>query len=149
MLERDPRIANLSAAVTKLADECVAGGVKPSAVALEMAGGVAEFLTGHATPSATAALMREVAVSVDRPDRRDMPPADRELLDLSDKGLQFIRGLQLAGVDQATAITALTNASILEFARARGATAAAQWLRRLADHTESSAAALDSVARQV
>lgn len=145
-MERDPRVANASKAIVTLADECVAGGVEAVAVALEIALGVREFLQGKMPPAAAAALLRECAASIERPDRSAMKASERELLELSDKGLQFIRTLQLAGVDQANAITALTNASVLEFARTRGAAAAAQWLKRLADHTESNAAAIDRAA---
>src|SRR5687767_2339088 len=123
-MERDERIANASSAIVKLAGELVAGKIAPLAVANEIGVALGQFLSKHFTPTQAAAIMREQAAKIDPPDRQRMIPDERELLDLDDKAQQFINTLQIAGIEEPTAVTALTNACILRVARTKGAAGA-------------------------
>lgn len=145
-MNRDPRMAGASRAIVKLANECAQGTVTPLAVGHEIAFGLAEFVTSHFSPGAAAALLRQYAAQVDGPDRQAIEPSARELLDLTDQAQQYINSLQIAGIDESAAVSCLVNACIFRAARARGAKGAADWLRKLADHTENHAGAINVVA---
>lgn len=146
-MERDPRISQSSQAIVKLANEMVEGGVAPLAVANEIALGLGEFLAAHFTPTQAAGMLRDQAHSIGRPDRRQMASDERELLELADNAQQFINTLQIAGIEERDAVTAIVNACTLRVARSRGAAGAADWLRRLADQVEIHAGAITAAAR--
>src|SRR5688572_2697448 len=111
-MERDPRIRNASEAILRLSREMVnagppGGGITPAAVANEIAFALGKFLSQHFSPTQAAAMLREQAGKVDPPDRKHLTPGEAELLELGDKAQQFINTLQIAGIEESTAVTAL------------------------------------------
>lgn len=58
---------------------------------------------------------------------------------------RFIGDLEAGGVDNDSVVTGLLNGCILNVARKRGAVGAATWLRRVADSTHDTAAAIDAL----
>lgn len=148
-MERDHRLANISSAIAKLANECVGGGCSVVAVGNEIALGFAAFMQGHGPAAQAAAVLRDHAFRLAATDhRKHMPESEQEMLDLADRGLQFIRTLELAGISTNAAVTALQNACTVRVAQERGAAGAAAWLKGLAALTEKNAEAFELIANR-
>ena len=146
-MNRDERLANMPVALANVMGELIEAGVEPVAVACEAAIGVRIFMGRHLSGDQASALLREQAALAECPDRSSRPATEAEHLELLDKALQFIRTLQLAGISESLAVTALNSACVLTVARTRGAAGAAAWLRGVASQTEVQAAAIDQAAK--
>lgn len=79
--------------------------------------------------------MEAAKIEADAP-RHPMEATERELVDLARKAHEFINTLQVAGIDERTAITCILNALIERLVRAHGPKGAADFLRRMGDFTE-------------
>lgn len=146
-MDRDERMQNFPAALANCMGELVDAGVTPAAVACETATGLRIFVGRHMPGDQAAALLREQAALVERPDRSRLPETDRELIELQEKASQFIRTLQLAGVSENSAVSALHQACILAVVRTRGGPAAVAWLRAIADRTEEMLPVIEHLAK--
>lgn len=146
-MERDPRLAHLPQAIVNCASEIADGAVKPPAVAIEIAVGLRDFLEQEMPEGTAAAMLREVAREMEPKVRSATPGDATELIELADRADQFLRTLQLAGIAETVAITAVHNACVIAVARTRGAAGAVAWLRSVADATEKSGVLVDVVAQ--
>ena len=146
-MERNEQLQNFPAALANCMGELVDAGVAPAAVACETATGLRIFVGRHMAGDQAAALLREQAALVERPDRSRLPESARELLELQEKASQFIRTLQLAGVSEDSAVSALHQACILAVMRTRGGPAAVAWLRSIADRTEEMLPTIEQLAK--
>jgi len=77
-----------------------------------------------------------------------MTKDEKELVDLASRSQQFLRMLELSGIDESAAVTAVHNACVLRLVRSSGAPAAAAWLRRVADLVDNNSARYEMVAQR-
>ncbi|MGN5375920.1 hypothetical protein [Sphingomonas hankookensis] len=109
----------------------------PEAVA-RFAGAVAnlsaDLLAAGVQPEALAAGLRIEAGKVERhvPPVSGRQPDERELTELARKAHEFINTIQIAGIEEQTAVVVISHVLVERVARTRGAAGAAHWLRGLA-----------------
>jgi hypothetical protein len=76
-----------------------------------------------------------------------MAPDEAELVQLARKAHEFINSLQIAGIEERTAVTCIANACVERVARLQGAAGAAHWLRNLAKLVDAHGDAIEETAR--
>jgi len=109
-------VSRFTEAVRNIAVELLGAGVQPGPLAAALRMRTAEVEAKASTSTTT--------------------PNERELIDLAAKAHEFINTLQIAGIEEHVAVTALSVASVERVVRSRGGAAAATWLRSLASLVE-------------
>lgn len=113
-------------------------------------GNVSKELIAAGVPAdALAAGLRIEASKVEaKGTRADMPADELEMVDVQRRGHEFINALQVAGIDERLAISALSNALIERVVRTNGAGGASTWLRNLAGMVDQHGALIEFTSRQ-
>ena len=108
----------------------------------------AELLAAGVHPEALAAGLRIEAGRVEaRTPKTETTMDERELIDLTRKGHEFINTLQVAGITERVAVTVLGHVLIERVARTGGAAGAAHWLRGLARLTDANGDAFETTSQ--
>lgn len=142
------QVSNLATAITNITLQCIAGGVSPEVMAETVAKALGQVLGLYAEPQQASAFFRIEAAKLEA---ATMPVAGApidvaEMMELGRKVQTFIDTLQLAGIEEGVAVTAVANAVVERMARYHGAKGSAAWLRRLADVAEQNETAINQMA---
>ncbi len=148
MTEQTPNPSNFGIATSNVARELIAAGASPMTVADTLAAALGRILSEFVKPEPAAAMLRIQAgrIEATRPTvARDADEA--EMIDLGRRCHEFVNTLQVAGIEENLAVSALINMAIERVARTGGAAGASHWLRRMADMVDKNGDAIETIAR--
>lgn len=148
MSDQQPDRIDIGAHVQEIAKLCVERGADPTDVANALGAGMGMFMAEHFSRPVTAAILRQQAGEIDKPDRSQWPAEMRQAIDLSDQASAWIDFQIMAGAEEKLAVTAMADACRRRVAKKTGgALAAAAWLSALAAATVRNAAQIDEANR--
>jgi len=148
MTDCTPNPSNFGLATTNIARELITAGASPMTVAEALATSLGKILSENVKPEPAAAMLRIHAgrIEATRPTQaRDADEA--EMMDLGRRSHEFINTMQIAGIEERAAVSAILNTAIERVARIGGAASAAHWLRRMADLVDKNGDAIETIAR--
>lgn len=137
-----------STAIFNIAIERFEAGDRCAVIVQAVGLALGKLLAQFSEPEESAAWLRMEARKIE-----SMAPKAKgsasvpELVQIQHRAQEFINTLQVAGIAENEAVTAMHNACVERVVRASGAAGAAQWLRNLAKLTEQNGPALEAIAR--